>query len=274
LIKLLIDIIEIATLAGKETLNIYAQKKIKVTQKENHTPVTEADIIAHHIIYNRIKVLTPNTPIVSEESSTSNIQNYRSNIYWLIDPIDGTEGFIKKNKQFTINIALIENKTPILGVVYAPALDELYYAYKNTGAYKVSNSITKKITAYDKGKPKLWHIICSHRKLNTKVSLAFKSLGDFKLETMSSSLKICRVAEGYCHIYPRFHPTSEWDTAAAQCIATEANANIIRLDTLITLKYNISNDILNPPFIVIPNSLKRRVFEWIRHSKNLKIDSF
>ena len=274
MIQLLSEIIDTVLLAGQEVLSIYEQKNIKVIQKENDTPVTKADIIAHQIIHNKINTLTPEISIISEESPTKNIQNYRSTTYWLIDPIDGTKGFIKKNKQFTINIALIKNQLPILGVVYAPALDELYYAYKNKGAYKISKSITKKITAYNKKKIKLWHIVYSHRNINHRVSQAFHALGDFKVESMSSSLKICKVAEGYCHIYPRLHPTSEWDTAAAQCIAQEANASIIRLDSLDILKYNISKDILNPPFIVLPNSLKKRILEWIIDLKKLQFNLF
>jgi len=240
------EIKEIALYAGEEVLKIYNQK-FDIEYKKDNSPLTKADLKANQIICDKLKNLFPNIPILSEENKQIEY-DIRKNweYYWCIDPIDGTKEFIKKNGEFTINIALIYKHFPVLGVVYAPVIDTIYYAKKGAGAFK--NSLKLPLIK-DRKK---FIIVASKSHLTDKTKFYIENIKTKKekeLISIGSSLKICLVAEGKADIYPRLAPTSEWDTAAAHAIAIESGKNIFEYKTNKVLQYNKQN-LLNPYFIV------------------------
>ncbi len=249
--KLVNPVCEIAKQAGTEILKIY-QEGFEIEEKKDNSPLTSADLASHTLIIERLKQLTPEIPILSEESSSIPYAERASwNCYWLIDPLDGTREFIKRNGEFTVNIALITNQTAVLGVVYIPVQDITYYASSGNGAYKqINNQAAMKISTRQ-STPGSKPTICgsrSHAGESLKELLA--QIGEYELISMGSSIKMCLVAEGKADIYPRFGPTSEWDTAAAHCVVGEAGGMLV--DTkLETLKYNTKDSLLNPSFMAI-----------------------
>ncbi len=239
--------IEVAKQAGRRIMEIY-ESGFSVEHKDDQTPLTEADTAAHLIIDAGLAALTPNTPILTEESaSVPFAERSLWQRYWLVDPLDGTREFIKRNGEFTVNIALIEQHEPVLGIVYAPVLGVYYYACRGQGAFKrdAMNEPTRiHVRPWHGGRP----VIAgsrSHRGGSLDTFLA--NLGDYELIPMGSALKSCLVAEGKADIYPRLGPTSEWDTAAAQCVVEEAGGHIT--DTAMQpLRYNTKDSLLNPHF--------------------------
>jgi len=239
------DIEFIALEAGKAVLEIYNQE-FEVDYKDDKSPLTQADLIANEIICNSLKRLYPTIPIMSEENKQIDYDIRKDwEYYWCIDPIDGTKEFIKKNGEFTINIALIHNDTPVLGVVYAPVLDDMYVAKKGYGAYK-----NEKKLPINKNKNELV-IVASKSHLNNETKEFINNLttNDYKLISKGSSLKLCMVAEGIADIYPRLSPTMEWDTAAADAIVREAGKMTYQFDSKNPIVYN-KKDLLNPWFMV------------------------
>lgn len=240
------DIKNIALKAGEEVLSIY-NRDFHIEYKEDKSPLTEADLKANKIICDSLSQLYPNIPIMSEENREIAYEIRKNwEYYWCIDPIDGTKEFIKKNGEFTINIALLKNNLPVLGVVYAPAIDTIYYSKQGEGAFK--NSL--KLPLIDEKDTFVIVASKSHNSDDTK-SYIDNIQTDKKKELISigSSLKLCLVAEGKADIYPRLAPTSEWDTAAANAIVIESGKNVFDYDSGELLKYN-KNNLLNPWFIV------------------------
>lgn len=241
------DIKNIALLAAKKVLTIYEQE-FSVNYKEDNSPLTQADLQANKIICEFLESNYPNIPILSEENQTINYTDRKKwTYYWCIDPIDGTKEFIKKNGEFTINIALIHNTTPVLGVVYAPVLKVMYSAKKGEGAFK--NNIKLPIQRADNN----FIIVASKSHLSKENEQYIKNIKTNKtkkLFSIGSSLKLCMVAEGSADIYPRLSPTMEWDTAAADAIVREAGKMCYILETKSPLLYNKEN-LLNPFFEVI-----------------------
>jgi len=241
---------ELAIEAGNKILEIY-QSDFAIRTKDDKTPLTDADMAAHKIIIEGIVNLSPDIPALSEESGNIDF-SVRKNweTYWLIDPLDGTKEFINRNGEFTVNIALIHEHKPILGVIYAPVKGLLYYAGKNLGAYKseLPNDAVKINSKKVSGT--ILSIVGSRSHGGVIMNEFLAKLHDAKILTMGSSLKSCLVAEGTADIYPRFGPTSEWDTAAAQCIVEEAGGKICTIDTK-PLLYNTKESLLNPYFLVI-----------------------
>lgn len=256
--ELLASVINIASLAAERILEVY-KTDFAVQDKADKSPLTAADMAAHNTICAGLADLTPTIPILSEESASIPYETRRQwRQYWLVDPLDGTREFIKRNGEFTVNIALIKEHRPILGVVYAPVTKHCYFATTGQGAYKQtpSNSadrIQSKTTSADN------FIIAGSRSHATAQQARFiESLGkNIKLVTIGSSLKICLVAEGKIDIYPRFGPTSEWDTAAAHCIVDEAGG-MLTDTTFKPLSYNRKESLLNPDFLVIAD----QKFNW------------
>lgn len=244
------EIINIAKDASIEVMKIY-EKDFAIEYKDDNSPLTEADLIANEIICNSLKKLYPHIPILSEESKIISYDERKSWSYvWIIDPIDGTKEFVKKNGEFTINIALVHAHTPVLGVVYAPSVDLLYFAKKNSGAYMIKNNKTIKLPI-SRDDNKLY-IVASKSHLNEETKNFIEDIKTTKekvVTSMGSSLKICMVAEGVADIYPRFAPTSEWDTCAAHAIVLEAGKVVVDAYEKKPLVYN-KEDILNPFFIV------------------------
>jgi len=251
-------IIEIAKSAGREIMKIY-DTDFEVASKQDNSPLTIADKEANRIIVTNLKKLS-DYPILSEEEKEIPYEIRRKwNFYWCVDPLDGTKEFIKKNGEFTVNIALVHQGEPILGVVYAPALEELYYAQKGKGAYKNGQRlhIKKKM-----GGP--FRIVASKSHLNDETKRFIEKFDNANTVSRGSSLKLCMIAEGSADIYPRLAPTMEWDTAAADAIVRESGhmtykIEPLTLDTIESIEdirnlsplvYNKPN-LLNPWFVVL-----------------------
>ncbi|ADJ27676.1 3'(2'),5'-bisphosphate nucleotidase [Nitrosococcus watsonii C-113] len=250
---LLDSILAIAVEAGEKILAIY-NTNFTVAHKEDHSPLTEADLLSHKTIVQGLKKLTPGVPILSEESGEISFLERRDwRRYWLVDPLDGTREFVKRNGEFTVNIALIEDHRSILGVVYAPVMNALYYASKGQGAYQkgMDGGVTRLKVRPWKGETALVAGSRSHAGEYLKTFL--DKVGNYELVSMGSSLKFCLVAEGKADIYPRFGLTSEWDTAAAQCVVEEAGGILVDLNKM-PLRYNAKESLLNPSFLVIADS--------------------
>ena len=242
------NVIEIAKNAGTEIMNVY-DSDFDVYIKSDKSPVTDADKRAHDIITKGLLNITPNIPILSEEGR--NIPyNVRSKweSFWLVDPLDGTKEYIKKNNEFTVNIAFLKDNNPEFGVVFAPALNELYWGWLKTGAFK---SIAGKPSTSIKVKTNLTNpiqIAASRSHPSPKMDEFLSQFEKINLNKMGSSLKLCSVADGKVHFYPRLGPTMEWDTAASHAIILAAGGDIIKYGTNIALEYNKEN-LLNPEFI-------------------------
>ncbi|MDC3075269.1 3'(2'),5'-bisphosphate nucleotidase CysQ [Pelagibacteraceae bacterium] len=252
--KNILKILNIAIDAGKEIQKVY-KKSFNVEIKDDNSPITEADIRSNNLILNRLKSYSPNVPILSEESLVGWQERKTWNSYWLIDPLDGTKEFIKKNGEFTVNIALIKNNSPIFGIIYAPAKSLLYYALKNYGAYKLiteSNiESTKDFIKINsvKDKSNLTKVIGSRSHSNKDFDNWINdNCNNFELIKIGSSLKFCYLAESKASIYPRLGPTSEWDIAAGHIILEEAGGSIKDFNKDILL-YNTKESVINPNFI-------------------------
>ena len=251
------SILGIAKDAGAEIMAIY-EKDFAIYEKQDTSPLTEADLAAHNVIVNALESVS-DLPILSEESADIAWDERKSwQSYWLVDPLDGTKEFIKKNGEFTVNIALIEDGKPTLGVVYAPALNKSYVGVVGEGAWtKVDGAFTP-ISARKHDGSEVWKIVGSRSHQSPEIQNLLAQLsGDTELVAMGSSLKLCLVAEGEAHLYPRLGPTSEWDTGAAHAVALAAGANVTVLDpanpldnNADALTYNQKESVLNPFFLV------------------------
>jgi len=246
------EIIKIAQDAGVLIMNVY-KKEFKIFAKQDTSPVTEADLLAHKLIINQLKLVTPNIPVLSEESNVSDFEDRLNwETYWLVDPLDGTKEFLKKNDEFTVNIALIHKQQPILGVIQAPALDTTYWGYRHNCAFKKKGGKFKTISVRKRPqKISEWVIVGSRSHQSTEFKDFIKNYPGAKIISMGSSLKFCLIAEGIADIYPRLGLTSEWDTAAAQAIVEAAKGQVLKLPEKKPLKYNTNpSNLLNPNFLV------------------------
>ena len=244
------QLIEISKEAGEGILKVY-NTDFDYQIKEDSSPLTKADTLSNHIICERLKILTPDIPILSEENSNIPF-NIRSSWkqYWLVDPLDGTKEFIKRNGEFTVNIALIENNTPIMGIVYSPVKKKLWYGLKGHGSFIINNKQEPIKISKKEPSNEIIKIVSSRSHANNeKLKNYLKQFEKYELVNMGSSIKMCLVADGTAHYYPRFGPTMEWDTGAAHAVVKYANGNIYNIDTDEELIYNKEN-LLNPGFIV------------------------
>lgn len=230
-------------------MKFYSQAEVATTYKEGGSPLTSADIASHEVIVNHLQRLTPNVPVLSEESKSVPYGERRAwRTFWLLDPLDGTKEFIKRNGEFTVNIALVEDRRPVLGVVHAPALNVTYFAAHGVGAFKqTTRNRIRQIAARSLERTRL-KVVVSRSHESEDVKRLLDRMEPFERLTMGSSLKICLVAEGEAHLYPRLGPTMEWDTAAAQCVVEVAGGTITDLSSQ-ALRYN-KPDLHNPNFIV------------------------
>ena len=247
--------------AGEATLE-FRTDNIEVVYKEDNSPLTKADLASNKIIHSYLEKLE--YPILSEETKQGSYNERKAwTKLWVVDPIDGTKEFIKGRKEFTVNIALVEENKSILGVVYAPVLETLYFAEKNCGAYMITdvtaNNLDEKVDGNDcvqlpiKNSGNTLNIVMSksHNNEDTLalVSSVEEKLGKANKISFGSSLKLCKVAEGAADFYPRLGPTMEWDTAASHAIIKEAGRKIVKYPELTELEYN-KEDLLNPFFLV------------------------
>ena len=241
------QIIEISKEAGKAILDIY-NTNFDYQIKEDLSPLTDADTLSHNIICERLKLLTPGIPILSEESCNIPF-SIRSQWcqYWLIDPLDGTKEFIKKNDEFTVNIALIENNNPIIGLIHNPVLNTTYWG-SELGAFLSKNNNNPQKIAVQKSQLIKSRIICSRSHKSEELEVYLRSIGKHQIIHAGSSLKFCSIASGESDIYPRFNPTSEWDTAAGQCIVESAGGTVKTLDGK-RMRYNKKQSLINLGFI-------------------------
>ncbi len=241
-------VVSIARAAGAKILEVYASD-FTVTAKDDKSPLTAADLAAHHTIVDGLKALTPDVPVLSEESASVPFAERGAwDRYWLVDPLDGTREFVKRNGEFTVNIALIDGDAPILGVVHVPVTGVTYYASVDAGAFRQDGDNTPyAITTRTPPTPPV--IVGSRSHAGASLAAFLDRLGEHQLVSVGSSLKLCLVAEGAADCYPRFGLTSEWDTAAAQCVAEVAGASVTDLDGN-RLRYNRKDSLLNPHFIV------------------------
>jgi 3'(2'), 5'-bisphosphate nucleotidase len=249
--QLLSSVVEIAKQASDSILDVY-NSDFDVERKDDDSPLTAADMSSHKTIIEGLKEITPDIPILSEESvSIPYEERNQWNTYWLVDPLDGTKEFIKRNGEFTVNIALIQGHQPILGVVHIPVSDIAYYACAGYGAYKLIPGNQPQAIHIRKTRTDQITIAGSRSHANDMQKKLYNVLGPNVVTiNRGSSLKFCLIAEGEVDIYARFGPTSEWDTAAAHCVVKEAGGDVVDL-TFKTLRYNTKDSIINPQFLVI-----------------------
>lgn len=247
-LNLLKPIEHLAREAGEAIMQVYARAFV-IETKSDSSPLTEADLLANERILKGLKIISSEIPVLSEEAVNDFSGPNQMGCYWLVDPLDGTKEFIQRSGEFTVNIALIENGKPVLGVVYAPVTKLLYSAVKNQGAYKrQAAGPACKIQVRPKPAHGVWTVVGS-RSHGGDLSQWLSRLGRYELKPVGSSLKFCLVAEGEADLYPRFGPTSLWDTAAAQIIVEEAGGQVIDLAGK-ALDYSQPQFLLNPAFLV------------------------
>lgn len=240
-------VVEVAKRAGCRILEVY-DSGFSVAEKGDRTPLTEADLAAHEATEAGLHRLTPDLPVLSEESADVPFELRRAwPRYWLVDPLDGTREFIKRTGEFAVNIALIDHTEPVLGVVYAPVLGVCYFGCRGQGAYRQEALDVPEPLATGPRRTGPVRVAGSRSHRGENLNRFLAHLGEHELLPMGSALKACLVAEGSADLYPRLGPTSEWDTAAAQCILEEAGGRLT--DTAMQpLRYNTKESLLNPYF--------------------------
>ena len=243
--------VAIAREAGRAILEVYTLD-FEVDFKADASPLTEADLASHRLIAAALAELTPDLPVLSEESAQLPTETRRSwTTFWLVDPLDGTKEFVKRNGEFTVNIALIHEGRPVLGVVHAPVLDVSYSAAEGAGAFKRDGLGEDRPIRTRAPEDRGLTVVASRSHSNAATETFLAAVGerfDIELVSRGSALKICLVAEGAAHLYPRTGPTMEWDTAAAQAVLEQAGGTMTRFDERTPLRYN-KPDLLNPHFV-------------------------
>ena len=246
--ELLDHVCDIAIAAGQKTLPIY-NSHFEVETKDDDSPLTQADLAAHRSIKQALEALTPDIPQLSEEGADIDFATRSTwSTYWLIDPLDGTKEFVNKNDQFTINIALIVDHEPVLGAVYAPVLDTLWFAARPLGAFRQQGQTAAEPIATVLAKRDKPRVLVSRSHRTPDIDALLDRLPDYEPVTMGSSLKFCVIADGGADFYPRLGPTSEWDTAAGHAVLACAGGQVTDLDGE-PLRYNVTESVLNTHFL-------------------------
>ena len=256
--ELIESVASITRRAGRAILDIYGDR-FDVQEKEDATPLTQADLASHRLIRDALQALTPDIPLLSEECIVSDdTQRAKWTEYWLVDPLDGTKEFIKRNGEFTVNIALVRAHEPVLGVVHVPVSGVTYWGVTGQGAMRAdaSGRATAITVRTPCAEPPV--IVGSRSHANPALEKQLAPLGRYELISMGSSLKFCLVAEGKADFYPRLGPTSEWDTAAAHAVVNAAGGRVVTLDGQ-PLRYNAKKSLLNPEFLVIGDTTR----DWL-----------
>ncbi|MFK7949411.1 MAG: 3'(2'),5'-bisphosphate nucleotidase CysQ [Saprospiraceae bacterium] len=253
--SLALEVVKIAEAAGERIMEIYnAAEGIVYDKKTDNSPLTQADTQGNQIICDALNKLDVQFPIISEENKLLSYDERKDyNHFWLVDPLDGTKEFIKRNGEFTVNIALVKGQHPVMSVVLAPALNEMYWAVKGLGAFLIKDGETTQLNANefrmdDDG----LGVVCSRSHLNQETQDFIDKLSNPTKVSTGSSLKFLILAKGGAHVYPRIAPTMEWDTAAAQMILEAAGGKVVRYDNEEPLLYNKEN-LLNPYFVAYGN---------------------
>ena len=247
--ELIKPVMDLAEDAGRAIMEVYATN-FDVQSKADESPVTQADLAAHHLIAAGLSELCPDIPVLSEEDGLPPYAERSAwSEYWLVDPLDGTKEFVKRNGEFTVNIALIRSHRPALGVVHVPVRQTTYVGCEGYGAARRRRGGPDEplqVTGQSARPPR---VAGSRSHPSDRLAAFLEQLGEHELVPMGSSLKFCRVAEGRADVYPRLGPTSEWDTAAAQAVVEYAGGSVLQLDGQ-PLLYNAKDNILNPHFVV------------------------
>ncbi len=249
--SLLEDVCDLSCRAGGKIMEIYRGDAFNVQYKGDKSPVTDADLASDRLIVRGLRELTPDWPVLSEESSDAFpfAQRCRWSVYWLVDPLDGTKGFIKRNGYFTVNVALVVNHKVTLGVIYMPDSRKLYYAASGFGAHRrIDDGPAQAITVCRTLRERPI-VVASRAHINVPTRRLLEKIGEHELAHADSSLKCCLVADGSADLYLRVGPTCEWDTAAGQCIVEEAGGYLTDTSGA-PLEYNRKDSLINPPFVV------------------------
>lgn len=266
-IKIMDDVVTLAIEAGLAIMKVYKQDVFEVEQKADDSPVTEADLAAHRVLLAGLEDMIDGVPVLSEEGAIPDFSlrsQWRK--YWIIDPLDGTKEFINRNGEFTVNVALIEDHIPVMGVVHVPVSGLTYMGDRELGALKQDEnghrvSITVRSMSGRGDIERPISVVASRRHgadtVNELLTKLGDSLGSVETCNMGSSLKLCLVAEGQADLYPRLAPTMEWDTAAAQAVV-EAAGGIVLNAHFEPLRYNTKDNLLNPYFYVVGD----QAFPW------------
>ena len=249
-------IITIAKKAGETIMQIY-NKDFSVEYKEDQSPLTEADLTSHHLICDELSKLYPDIPILSEESAETFKLTDENACFWCVDPLDGTKEFIKKNDEFTVNIALIQNQQPILGVIGVPAKNSVYAAVMNEGAFKQQGGNELQRIHVKPQDPDHLTFAVSRSYLDDHTK-AIVDEYQAKMLQAGSALKLAFVAEGLVDVYPRFGPTMLWDVAAGQCVIEEAGGQVLRAENQQPMTYR-TNHMKNDSFIAMNETLRKKV---------------
>ena len=246
--KVLENLIDISRKAGSEILDVY-KDSFEVTLKDDLSPLTDADRRANNVITLMLESLYPEIPVLSEEGKEVGFSERSNwNLFWLVDPLDGTKEFVKRNGEFTVNIALIKNGLPIAGIVYAPTKETFWYGAEGVGSYKMSENFPPRMISVENNTNPPIRIVSSSSHPSPKLEAYLSKFDDYEIVHMGSSLKICLVADSSVHIYPRLGPTMEWDSGAGHAVLKFAGGELINRETGSELTYN--KEILkNPDFI-------------------------
>jgi 3'(2'), 5'-bisphosphate nucleotidase len=244
-------IVDLSRHAGAEILARYATAAQATAFKADGSPLTEADLASDRIIRDGLRALTPSLPVLSEESAeVSFAERSRWTAHWLVDPLDGTKEFLARSGEFTVNIALIARGRPVFGVVYAPALNLVYAGVIGTGAWRFEMHGAAQTIGVRRNAQHPVRIVGSRSHQDAALDPFLARLGAHDFVPMGSSLKFCLVAEGSADVYPRFGPTSIWDTAAAQAVVEAAGGRVVEIGSGSDLSYAARESTLNPGFIV------------------------
>ncbi len=247
--QLIIATIEIAKEAGEAISQIY-NSDFDYQIKKDLSPITAADRLSHKIITERLKILTPEIPILSEENCDIPFKvRAQWADYWLVDPLDGTKEFINKNGEFTVNIALINNNIPILGIIHIPITHETYWGSKNKGSFYLNENDDVVSISVSNNHQNPIRLVASRSHPSEMLNSLLKKIVDYEIIDVGSSIKFCLMASGQADLYPRFGPTSEWDTAAGEAIARFAGGHVVSANGD-SMNYNLKENYINPNFIV------------------------
>ncbi|HSD68620.1 MAG TPA: 3'(2'),5'-bisphosphate nucleotidase CysQ [Woeseiaceae bacterium] len=248
--SLIEPVVSLSIEAGMAILAVY-ETDFDVERKADTSPLTQADMASNRCIVNKLARLTPDIPIITEEAGLPDFELRRQwRRYWLIDPLDGTKEFVSRNGEFTVNIALVEDGRPVLGVVHVPVQGKTYVGCAGAGAeVREAGKATRQIRVAATSAIPV-RVVGSRSHRGSSLDVFLDGLGEYEMHPMGSSLKFCVVAEGRADVYPRLGPTSEWDTAAAQAVVEQAGGSVLELDGK-PLIYNSKQDILNPHFLVV-----------------------
>ncbi len=249
------QLVDISRRAGLKILEWY-EGDMGITRKSDDSPLTRADLASHELISAELASRWPETPILSEESADIPWETRQTwQQYWLVDPLDGTKEFINHNGEFTVNIALIRNHQPIMGIVHVPVSDTSYFGARELGAWRQHETDPARPIQVRRPAAQTAVIVGSRSHANPELASQLQKLGSHELTSMGSSLKFCRIAEGLADFYPRLGPTCEWDTAAAQAVVEAAGGQVVKIDGS-ALDYNNKEAYLNPHFFVFGDPQK------------------